>query len=94
MIIVVSEIDNLTAEVEEKTSRLNRLLELSSSSGSANTGRASDLSRDRTVAVEAFNFYRNAWKTRKDKVVDLVDVFCEGGLGKNRKDAMVCPPLH
>jgi hypothetical protein len=82
----------LTAAVEEKTSRLNRLLELSSSS---NAGRASDLSGDRTVAVETFNFYRNVWKTRKEKVVDLVDVFCEGGLGKNRKDAMVrsslCP---
>jgi hypothetical protein len=89
LLLSSSEIEILATEVAEKTSRLNRLLELSSTSSSS-TGLASDLSRERIVAVETFNFYRNAWKTRKEKAVDIVDMMCEGGLGKNRKDTMVC----
>jgi hypothetical protein len=92
----LSEIEMLEKEVSEKTSRLNRLLELSSTPSSS-IGRASDLSRERTDAVETFNFYRNAWKARKDKAIEIVDIMCEGGLGKNRKDTMVCPlswPCH
>lgn len=84
----ISEIQALESEVSEKRARLNRLRELASSS-STNSGRASDLGKERSVAVETFNFYRNTWKTRKEKVIDIVDMICEGGLGKNRKDTMV-----
>jgi hypothetical protein len=90
LILSLSELDKLTAAVEEKTSRLNRLLELSSSSSSAvKTGCGSDLNRDRVVAVESYNFYRNAWKTRREKAFDAADMLCDGGIGRNRKDTMV-----
>jgi len=83
--IIDSEISSLEAIVAEKRARLNRLLELSSSSKNGMT--STDLGRDRTVAIDTFNFYRNAWKTRKEKAMDVVDMICDGGLGKNRKDA-------
>lgn len=84
--LIDSEIAKLEKLTNEKSTHLNRLLELSSSSN----GRVSaDLARDRTVAIDTFNFYRNAWKTRKEKANDAIDMMLEGGLGKNKKETMV-----
>lgn len=81
-----SEIAKLEKLTSEKSTHLNRLIELSTSSN----GRVStDLVRERATAIEKFNFYRNAWKTRKEKANDAIDMLCDGGLGKNKKETMV-----
>lgn len=34
--------------------------------------------RDRVASVEEFNYYRNAWKTRKDKCLGALDMIADG----------------
>lgn len=43
---------------------------------------------EREEAVREFNFYRAAWKTRKDKVKSLVEMLAEG-MEKSVKETMV-----
>jgi Flp pilus assembly protein TadB len=44
--------------------------------------------QEREEAVREFNFYRAAWKSRKDKVKALVDMLAEG-MEKSVKETMV-----
>lgn len=84
--LIDSEIAKLEKITNEKSTHLNRLLELSTSS---NGKVSTDLVRERALAIETFNFYRNAWKTRKEKANDAIDMLCDGGLGKNKKETIV-----
>jgi hypothetical protein len=43
---------------------------------------------DRNACIEEHNFYRNEWRARKQKALDIVDMIAEGN-GKSRKEMAV-----
>ncbi len=83
-------LDKILAETEnkvsEKKSRLEKILALTKGS---NSDKKID-SNSYQNAINEYNFYRNSWKERKEKCVNVVEMLLDASEGKMKaKDLMV-----
>lgn len=80
-----------TNRIEEKDSRVAKLLNTTISDNGATVATAAATANQRgslLEAVKAFNYYRTMWLNRKQLCMDAVDMLSEG-TGKKMKDIMV-----